>query len=474
MINWRGSNKRQAVILTGAETVGRLLTFAVVVVLINYLGATAFGELSFAFAIANIVVLVADFGLSTYLVRQFAQARGGGPDIKVFSVKQRQQLGQIFVCKSGLIILTIGLIVAAGLVLTNLSWITLLSGGAAIVFTNARMFLEALFRVQQHMSREAVTKIGHALVLAVLLVWGINQGFTVEQFAITYGVVAVLATIGAAVLLARLPLQPQWHGWQSQYWQTMVVGAWPFAASFGINALFNYLDSAMLGWLGQLEATGWYNAAYKPIFFLTAIAGMIINAYLPTIALTYQTHSTGAALNGKVQELLNLTMVLAWPMMIGGWLVADRIFALLFEPTFAPAIPSFQILLASTVCIYAWAVFGNSLQVCGREKVYLRNFALALIVTVVGNVLLIPRFSLYGAALATLCTQLTLVVLMYRDWKKLGRIYLWSALQPPLIGSAAMAGVIWLCGDLSIWLIVPLAAIVYGMVVVVIKQIQKL
>jgi hypothetical protein len=63
---------------------------------------------------------------------------------------------------------------------------------------------------------------------------------------------------------------------------------------------------------------------------------------------------------------------------------------------------------------------------------------------------------------------------MYRDWKKLGRIYLWSALQPPLIGSAAMAGVIWLCGDLSIWLIVPLAAIVYGMVVVVIKQIQKL
>lgn len=459
------NSKHQALILTAAEVISRIVAFLVVVRLINYLGDTHFGELSYAFAIANIVVVVADFGLSTYVVRYFSQNHDADQI-------QRQHFGQVLFLKLGLIIAAITLIIVAGLVMTELSTITLLGGACAIVFTNARMFIEAVFRVQQRMTHEAVTKMSHALILALVLLYGIVQQFTVEQFAVVYGAVAVAVTSFSLLLLWRLPLRPYWHNWQTRYWQGITTAAWPFAASFGINALFNYLDSVMLGLFGQIEAAGWYNTAYKPIFFLTALAGMVINAFLPAIARLHQANDH-QALQNKVEELFSLIMILVWPMMIGGTLVADKLFALLFDPEFNPGILAFQILLWGTGCIHVWAVFGNSLQVTGHEKIYLRNFALAVIVTVFGNVVLIPWLSLYGAAIATLLTQLTLVLLMYRAWQKQCAIDVWKNLWPPLLCGTLMGVVVWLLRSIDIWSIIGLGGLVYGTSLLFIQRLTK-
>lgn len=461
MKNWANVNQRRAIILTTAEMISRLITFFVVVRLINYLGETAYGQLSVAFALANILVVVADFGLNTYLIKHFSAIANST------SAEQQQHLGQIFILKSGLTIISLSLIVGIGLLSTELSWLTLISGGCAIIFTNTRMFFEALFRAQRRMTLEAITKTVHALVLAVVLLYGITAHFTLEHFALSYGLVAIAAAIITGLTIWTLPLKPRLTSAQSPnqtplYWQTVLMAAWPFAVSLGINALFNYLDSVMLGWFGQFQQAGWYNTAYKPIFFITAIAGMIINAYLPSIAENYRngnTHQLGA----KVQELFATTMAVAWPLVIGGTLTAHTIFSWLFKPEFQPAVLAFQILLWSTGLIYAWAVFGNSLQVCGKENVYLKNFSVAVVITIIGNSLLIPLWSLYGAALTTLLTQLVLVALMYRDWQKFAPIRLSRAVFPPLLSSLVMGIVVIGLGDTALWLILPLAAIVYGM-----------
>lgn len=465
MSAWFKHSNSQALILTLAEAISRIIAFLVVVRLINYLGDTKFGELSYAFAIANIVVVAADFGLSTYVVRHFNKAIDADEAL-------RQHFGQVLTLKLGLISLAVSLIMVAGLWLTQLTPLTLFGGACAIVFTNARMFIEALYRVQQRMTYEAITKISHALILALTLLYGITQQFTLEQFAVAYGLIAALAASLSTLLLWRLPLRPYWHHWQKRYWKTVWLAAWPFAASFGINALFNYLDSVMLGLYGQIEAAGWYNTAYKPIFFLTALAGMIINAFLPSIA---QLHQVGdrVALQHRVEELFSVIMTLVWPMMIGGTLVADKLFTLLFHPEFTPGIVAFQILLWSTGCIYVWAVFGNSLQVTGHEKTYLRNFALAVIVTILGNSILIPWFSLYGAALATLLTQFTLVILMYRDWQKYCRIVVWQNLWPPFLCGALMGAVIWLLRALDIWSVIGLGGIVYAVSLLLLQHMMK-
>src|SRR3989338_7546030 len=66
--------RRNAEILLGTEFLTRLLLFFVVIQLANGLGDERYGELAYVFAIANLCVVLADFGLHTYTTRLLAQS----------------------------------------------------------------------------------------------------------------------------------------------------------------------------------------------------------------------------------------------------------------------------------------------------------------------------------------------------------------------------------------------------------------
>lgn len=198
---------------------------------------------------------------------------------------------------------------------------------------------------------------------------------------------------------------------------------------------------------------------------MTALAGMIINAFLPTIAHHYQ-HNR-AQLANTVQQLLRSNLLLALPLAVGGTLLAPEIIAWLYRPEYAPATLAFQILLWSTVGIYIWAVFGNTLQVCGHERDYMKNFAWALIVTVVGNIILIHYFSLYGAAVATLLTQITLIGFMVHSYRRWGERVNIRTAALKIIAAATVMGVVvwWLPSTWPLWLKISAGVVVYAIVV---------
>lgn len=445
--------------LTGAEMISRLLVFFAVVQLTNYLGDTAYGTLSYGFALANLVVVLADFGLSNYVVRELAQ-----------QVQSQTPTKELLVFKLGLSGLAVGAIMVIGVTTTTLSPLIILAGGTAIVLTNLRMFFEAIFRAQGRMWLEACTKIIHALLLVAIIMYCIMTQISVTGVALGYvlgaGVMSILCTI---LLITVTPLTRPWL----KKPQLRLFGqTWPFALSLAMNALFNYLDSVMLGWFGPIEAVAWYTAAYKPIFFMTALAGMIINAFLPTIARHYQHNRDQIA--HTVQQLLRSNLLLAMPLAVGGTLLAPEIIAWLYRPEYAPATLAFQILLWSTVGIYIWAVFGNTLQVCGHERDYMKNFAMALSVTVVGNIILIHYFSLYGAAVATLLTQVTLIAFMLRSYRQFGERIQITGAAIKIITAAGVMGVVlwWLPTSLPLWLKVAFGAITYGIVILSIRAVR--
>lgn len=453
--------------LTGAEMISRLLVFFAVVRLTNFLGSSAYGELSYGFALANLIVVVADFGLANYAVRELARQLQHDPST----------IKKLLTFKFGLSVLAVAAIMGIGLIATHLSPLIIFGGGVAIVLTNLRLFFEALFRAQGRMWLEAITKLLHAGLLTGIILYCIGVGANTTTVALGYALAAtIMVGLGYGLIIVVTPLAWPWWGKPSL---GLVKHTWPFALSLAINAQFNYLDSTMLGWWQPLPVVGWYSAAYKPIFFMTALAGMIINAFLPTIV--RQFHHERTTLAATVAQLLRANLMLALPLAVGGTLLAPAIIAWLYKPEFAPAVLAFQILLWSTVGIFIWAAFGNTLQVCGHERDYLKNFALALVVTVLGNIILIRYFSLYGAAVATLCTQVTLVVLMYRSYRRLAPpLPLGSALIK-IIAAAAIMGVVllWLPPSLPVFVSVGLGGVSYlvalfGLRVVTVKELQQL
>lgn len=396
------SINRNATILIATEFLTRFLLFFVVVQLANSLGDEHYGELSYVFAIANLCVVLADFGSHTYTTRLLAQSQANW-------LAQRRSL---FIIKIVGSLLAWFLTVTIVAITNQLSLVVVLFGGLAIVVTNGRMFSEAIARGEQHMSKEGYSKIIHAGLLSIALFIAISLQANLITIALIYGLVAFLGWL-VSVWLVRQQVFHHFTGTATAV-KTVLLAVSPFAISIAINAQFNYFDSAVLGWFYPKEVVGWYAAAYKPIFFLTAIAGLIITAFFPRLVELW-TKRDVTGVRQVIRRLLTITVSLALPIAIIGSLLAPRVVDLLYKPEYAPATLPFIILLWSTVGIFIWAPLGNSLQACGYEKLYTKNFIIAALVNVPLTLLLVWQYSLIGAAVATGITQFILVGLMARD-----------------------------------------------------------
>ncbi len=442
-----------------AEFISRIGVFFVVVALANHLGDDAYGELVYGFAIANLLVVIADFGLSTYIVKNLAR------DLS----KTKETITSLLGIKLLLITITIILLMIVGTVLSNIDFYVLLVGGSATIIMNARTFVEAFFRAHQKMHFEAITKIIGGVLLGIVLGALLFAGADLNRIADGY-LLAAIITLVISFGVLYLAISPFSIGFKWREYVTTLKEAWPFATTLAVNYLFNYMDSAMLGLFNQKTAVAWYTAAYKPIFFLTAIAGMIITAFFPVISQQYAKGNL-QLLKNTVQKLLKINTVIAIPMAVGGTFIAHKLIAILYHPEYAPAALAFQILIWSTAVIYCWAVFGNSLQACDKQKIYMRGFLWGALINTVLNISLIPTFSLYGAAIATLITQLFLLAFMYHHFRKVIEISLASALFKPVFASAIMAVALFFTLQQPLWVMVVIGILAYSSVIILIKGI---
>lgn len=407
MNNWpiNKTVNTQALWLILGEFVSRGIAFGAVVWLANYLGSEQYGMLSSSLAVANIIVIVADFGLSSYVIKELARDH----------TQTQRYISEVLGVKIILSALAIFILLVISYIIPNLPRIILVIAGSSIILANGRMFIEAYFRAHQRMYLEAFTKIVSSVLLAALTIMFIVQQASLNTVAIVYLVASLFNFIFALGVL-RWKISTFAFVWSGKIFMRTVKFAWPFGVSIAFNYLLNYMDMALLGIWGFTKEAGWYGAAYKPIFFFTALAGMIINAYFPLISKQYK--SFPERIQTTVHLLFKTNMLVAVPLAIGGTVLAPWIFGFLYTPEYQPAIMAFQILLWSTVFIFFWASFGNSLQACDQERTYMRGFGWAALINTLLNLILIPYYSLYGAAVATLLTQVFLAIFMYTHFKR--------------------------------------------------------
>lgn len=441
-----------------AEFGSRIIVFYAVVSLINYLGDSAYGELVYAFSIANLLVVIADFGLSTYLVKELSR------DL----TQTRKTINTLLGLKILLMILTIGILFMVGILVGNIDMRILLIGGTSILLMNARVFIEAFFRAHQRMQYEAVTKIVGGVIQTITILYLIHWEASLISVVNGYVFSAIIALIIALVVLYKI-ITPFSIRFAWREYKLILIAAWPFAATVAMAYIFNYMDSAMLGFLNLKTEAAWYNAAYKPIFFVTALAGMIISAFFPVISKLFS--EAKDRVGDTVQKLLKIQVILAIPMAVGGTLLAQDVINLLYKPEYQPATLAFQILVWSTALIYMWAVYGNSLQACDKQKIYMRGFAWGAVANIILNIILIPWFSLYGAAVATLLTQLFLLFFMSIKFKQIVKVPLLAALVKPTIAAVVMGMMLMILSAQSLWLLLPVGIVVYSITLFIIKGI---
>ena len=166
----------------------------------------------------------------------------------------------------------------------------------------------------------------------------------------------------------------------------------------------------MLGLLGQVTETGWYNAAFKVIGVSTIPASLIGLSFFPAL-------SSALSDPQKLQRIWNYQMkamiFLVVPIVVGGITLAPRIISFIYGADFSPSILAFQILLVSVGLMILYSPLAQALLIFNQQKKTLWIAPVGAGVNVLLNLILIPTYSLYGAAISTVFTYAVIFFLVF-------------------------------------------------------------
>jgi O-antigen/teichoic acid export membrane protein len=379
------------------RTGGVLLSYIANVVLSRLLGVDAFGEYVIALSWALVLTLAAKAGFDNSALRystvyfekgDYAQWRGfvrfAGATVAACSIA----IGVLFVVAgSSLVAIGAGTRLWAGLLILPLALLTVLS----VVLRTTRRIAAAQFYDQ--MLRPAVIIAGGAFVALVGIHFSAARAMWLTAFGAFVAVVALLAQLQGIMHPAR-PCRPRYSEWRQ--WAALSV---PMLLLGVVQELMNQIDIILLGQVGNarqaaLFAASWRLASLVP-FALVAfsiIGGpLIVTAHDRGATDELHRISRVAARAGFAFALVSALALLAFGKLLLG----------IFGPGFVAAYPALVVLLLGGIVNAFTGVVVYFATLTGRERQALAIFAGALVLSVVLNLLLIPRFGALGAAIAS-------------------------------------------------------------------------
>jgi len=377
----------------------RLSAFLLIIYAIRVLGPVEFGKFSFALATASLFVIFSDFGLSEIITRDFAQDK-----------EEEKKFSAILSLK---IILSIGtlLIIAASsffIVSDPLIRIIMWLLGGYIIFDSFNAILCAFFRARMLMEYEAWIKIFQAALLAAVGFFFIISFPSAVNLSLSYLIVSFIVLI-LLLFFFSFRIQAIKIVWDMDTWKKFLGKSWPLGFAMIFGMIYIYIDSVMLGFWGKIAEVGLYSAAYKITGIPLILMTLISMGFYPALSKFFRESKE------KLQKLWNYQMeimiVLALPMMAGGILLASKIISFFYPPSYTPSIPVFRLLVLVAGINFLYVSYNMILVIFNQQK---KHFWICLVTSatnIVLNFILIPRYSFYGAGLATLICYIILFIL---------------------------------------------------------------
>lgn len=392
------NSSARAVILSAVSEGSSALLFLFGLLIARAIGPSQYGIFAYALALAGVFALFLDGGLATFLARQ------GGRNVR------RGQLA----ARAGIALqITLFPFLAAGLLVAYFYFapafvplgVTMLAGLA----TAARAIkntLRGLFQSRAHFGTEALVMLVERVALVGLGAAALVYSMTVEQIMAWFCGIK-LADLAVALFVANHiagPLKPRFR---TRWLKWVAASIAPFFATMALVISYNYFDVLMLGHFRNEVEVGIYAAIYVFFAGLVLVPSAFGNAFLPQMSKAHDQKTDG--LKKAADAALRILLMLSAPVVTVSWLAAGELLQIVFGSEYTSGATGFRILLSSAPFVFLFWFLRGTLVAMGRVRSLLLITAVGLLVNVLLNLILIPRYGLEGACVATLVAEAVLL-----------------------------------------------------------------
>jgi O-antigen/teichoic acid export membrane protein len=379
-----------------ATTMIRLATGVVVFLLLaRSWGAEAFGAFMYAFTIASLAVMLVDYGFAIQTIKDISRHPA-----RIRAVTARSLAGKVVLSVMLAAAFTVALVVLSPG--HTLRWSATLLLAAAVVNSFA-LHLNCTLRAQGRFDDEAVVSAYASLALLGVVVAGLAAHVGVVAMAILF-LGARVSYLAASVWYFRrvngfLPLP---RGTVRSVMSVLRSGA-PYAVHIIVGTAYFQLDTLIIEHFRGAEGVGLFQAGARIMLAVLIIPDVLTNVYLPVLS---------RASGREALELGTRMMRTLLGAGVGAYAVlatlAEPIVGLLYGSKFASTVILLPLFGLIVLVRHAGAPLGLLLTTSNRQGTRSVAIVLALAVSLVANLGLVPMLGLRGAVIAGVITNLVL------------------------------------------------------------------
>lgn len=407
--------------------------FVGTVIIVRQLTQADYGKFAFVLSVMAIVGFVADLKLSReVLVSLF----GDEDDVIASYVGLRLAVG---IVSYGILVVVVlagpypELVVTAAMV-----------GGITLILLSVANAVRLLFEARLWMRSLAAAQF-FGVVAQLVVILGLTAAGAATVVTLMWAIVANAAvTLVSMVLVARghASMRPRL---QAGRWKVWMREAAPLSVGVVLDTVYYKVDMVMLSLIGSFAATGIYSVGYKFADLLgTAVPWAVMTPTLTVLVKAWPAdRSTFHRTFSHSFVLVSVAGILA---VVGFSLVASPVIRLVYEERFAAATTPAILLVIGTAIHFYTALSITTLIAVKRNILYPLAALFGLVLNIALNLVLIPRYSYNGAAIATVVTEVGVIALLVPAVVRI------EAIRPlpilPLAKTATAGALMWVSGTM--------------------------
>lgn len=422
--------------MTIASIGQKIISFVYFSLIARHIGAEGTGKYFFAMAFTTVLVVFVDLGLTSVLVREAAKARE----------KIQSYFSTVLFVK---IILGILSYIAAVLIINWMGYpidtkqLVYLSA-VTMLFDSLHLTLYGVLRAIGNLKYEAIGTVFSqfcTLILGSIFIYFnlplifLILAFTIPSFLNVCFVTTVLYT------KYKINLTPHFDKNIFIYIGKISL---PFALAAVFARIYSYVDSILLSkMVGDIEV-GWYSIPYKITYAFQFVPLALMAAVYPRFSEYFLSDKQRLAF--IFERSVKYLLIVVLPIAFGIGVLSSDIIVTFFSTEYLNSIIPLQILLIGLIFSYVSFPIGAFLNACNKQNTQTVIIGVVMIVNIVLNVLLIPKYGVIGASCTALIGNILLTILGYAIVPKITKIshaYLMKSFLQLLLSVMVMAVSVW-------------------------------
>jgi O-antigen/teichoic acid export membrane protein len=327
------------------------------------------------------------------------------------------------------------------------------------------------FRAFEKMEYEAGIRVVNGILRCTAALLILFLGYGLIALGIIFAISGFLTLVSSLLLCRQKIVRIKWSI-NFSFIKKSIKIALPLGILYLFSYIFVRIDTIMLSFMKGDAVVGWYNAAYNLILGFSPLPHLFMMTLLPLMSYSYI--SSRGSLQKTYEKAFKYLLFLGLPLSVGIFMLSNSFILFFYGEQYINSIDALKILSWDILLKFLYICAGTVLISTDKQNKMAILVVFSAFLNVILNLLLIPAYSYIGSGIATLITELFLLIsYLCLNTYNSHPLHAKQFLFQPIIACGFMAFFLYQFPGLELILKIILAMIIYFVILFLTKGFSK-